>query len=179
MQSVVVYGLERFERDLFEILRDAPEKRKELHDRIAEMLKQEVDRAIDESGLDDGRGKIKGWQESRVGSKWAYAAIRPIKGRGLVGNNSPGAITNYLEYGHKARESMADREERLNSLAKRHSEKQGRLKGRYLKKNAIVLDRRHWVPGYLFYADANFNIESKAIHIAEKFVDELTKKLGG
>lgn len=179
MQSVEVKGLAELDYDLWKIFRELPEARRELHDRLADMLKKEVDEAIDSSGLNDSRGKIKNWQEPRVGSKGAYAAIRPLKGRGLVGNNSPGAITNYLENGHKTRESLADREERLEMQRKRRLEKQGRHKGRFLKKNTIVLDKRRWVPGYIFYGTASNSAEAKAISIAEEFVDEFIKKLEG
>lgn len=179
MPSVVVDDLNELDYTLNEIFRKIPESRRELHERLSKMLKEEVDKAIDESGLNDSRGKIKNWQEARIGSKGGYAAIRPLKGRGLVGPNSPGAITNYLEYGHRVRGSKAENQERQRMKELRRKEVQGRIRGRFTRKTTIVLDTRRRVPGYYFYTDAAFVAESKAIAEAEKFVNEFANMLEG
>lgn len=180
MPSVEVNGIQELDATLNEMLREIPEARRELHERLSKMLKSEVDTAIDQSGLNDSRNKIKSWQEERVGSKGGYAAIRPLKGPGLVGPNSPGAITNYLEHGHKVRPSKKHAQELQGMKEARRREVQGRTKGgRFTKKSTIVLDTRKWVPGYFFYADARNRVESKAIAEAERFVEEFTRKLGG
>lgn len=79
----------KFKRDL-----------RRLHEEMAPQLKKIVDENIDQT-INDNSGRIKGYQASVVGSRGGYAAIKPIKGG--KGNNRVGAITNYLEYGHKLR----------------------------------------------------------------------------
>lgn len=60
------------------------------------------------SRISDNRGKVAGWQERHIGSRYGYAAVRARRStlaeqdeanRG----STPGAITNYLENGHKIR----------------------------------------------------------------------------
>jgi hypothetical protein len=175
MSSVIVNELELFDADLEAILKEMPDARRELHENLTEILKKEVDEQIDASGLNDASGKVKGWQEPRVGSKGGYAAIRPEKGRNLVGANSPGAITNYLEFGHKVRDSKADKEERDKTIAMRHAEKQH---GRH-KKKTIINDNRQGVKGYHFYFEAQRSVESKAVAEVERFADAMKQKLEG
>lgn len=153
MQSVEIEGLNKLDKDLNAILRELPEMRRELHERIAEVIKAEVDTQIVQSGLNDRHGQIRQWQESRVGSGGGYAAVRAVAG--LTGPNSPGAITNYLENGHRIR----------------------RPSGRNPKYRPRI--RKPYVDGYHFYRAARNTVESKAIAEAEKFVKEVTEKLEG
>ena len=53
------------------------------------------------SRVRDTHGKIRGWQEIRIGSKAGYGVIAPV--RDSSGRDSPGAITRYLEVGHRIR----------------------------------------------------------------------------
>jgi hypothetical protein len=153
MESVEVDGLKELEEDLKAILQELPEARRGLHERIAKIAKEEVDRQIDASGLDDKTGKIKSWQESHVGSGGGYAAVRPVKGS--TGANSPGAITNYLESGHRIREPS----------------------GKVDKYRSRI--KKPYVGGYHFYQAAGTVLEAKAISEAEKFVEEIRQKLEG
>ncbi len=153
MQSVEIDGLAELDEELAAILKELPEARKELHERLSEMIKKEVDAQIDASGLNDSRGKIKGWQEPHVGSRGGYAAVRPVKGE--TGANSPGAITNYLESGHRIRGP--------SGRAKRY---RPRIKKPY-------------VDGYHFYKAARLAVEAKAIAEAERFVEEFRRRLEG
>ncbi len=82
------------------VIEEAPEKRKELHEALADEMKKKLDGKI-ASSLNDSHGTIRSWQVKSVGSKGGYAAVRAK--RGETGANSPGAITNYLESGHKIR----------------------------------------------------------------------------
>ena len=70
---------------------------------IGDDLKRAVDSSILRSGIRDARGTVRGWQEVRRG-RYGYAAVSARKG--ITGRNSPGAITNYLESGHRIRGSM-------------------------------------------------------------------------
>lgn len=84
-------------------LEDLPGKVKAIRQEVLEnagvQLKQNVDRSIDDSGVKDPRGKVKRWQVIYPGSKGGYMAVRAENT--TSGKNSPGAITNYLEGGHK------------------------------------------------------------------------------
>ena len=88
-----------------------------------------------------------------VGSGGGYAAIRPVDTS--TGDNSPGAITNYLESGHKIR--------RPSGLARRY---RSRI-------------RKAYVDGYHFYQKAETRVEAKAIKLAQEFADKLAKRIEG
>lgn len=75
--------------------------REQLLDQAGNQLEQALDRSITASGLRDIHGKVRSWQETKKGSGGGYVALRPRAGE--TGPNSPGAITNYLESGHKVR----------------------------------------------------------------------------
>ena len=153
MQGVDMRGLDAFTEELNSLLKEFPQARRELHEEMASLLKKEVDSQIEGSGLKDEQGKIKGWQVPKVGSGGGYAAISPE--RSSTGANSPGAITNYLEGGHKIRKP--------SGKAKRY---RPRIKMPY-------------VDGYHFYQKAQKSVEIKAIRLAEKFADDLAKRLEG
>lgn len=151
MQSVEFDELNKLDKTLKGILDSVPEARKKLHEKIAGIIKKEVDTQINSSGLNDGSGKIKGWQETTVGSGGGYAAGHAVKGE--TGDNSPGAITNYLENGHKIREPSGK------------------------SKNYRPRINKAYVDGYHFYQSASTTVEAKAIAEAERFADEIRKKL--
>lgn len=154
MQSVDLMGLDKLDEDFQKLLDEIPEARRNMHERIANAVQNEVRAQIDTSGINDSSGKIKDWQEGRVGSGGGYAAVSPVKGQ--TGANSPGAITNYLENGHRVRQPSGN--------AKRI--RRGRAKNAY-------------VNGYHFYQSARNRAEAIAISEAEKYADEIAKKLEG
>lgn len=85
------------------VLKELPEMRKKAHEEIGRDILKIVRKNIAAS-INDEYGKIRGWQENYVGSRGGYAAVRPIGGKGTKGyDDSPGAITNYLEVGHSSR----------------------------------------------------------------------------
>lgn len=151
MPEVRQNGLDSLDRSFKELLGKAPEKRKELHERIADRLKETIDAKIVER-LDDSNGKVQGYQEKAVGSGGGYAAVRPVKGR--AGANSPGAITNYLEGGHRIRPPTGGKDYRP------------RINVPY-------------VEGRFFYASASAEAERVALEEAEQFADELADMLEG
>ena len=80
-----------------EILREA---KRDAFQAAAPRLKQAVDQAI------GGTGKVRGWQESHVGSKGGYAAVRPKANTYTAMNKrgkryAVGAVTNAIDSGHK------------------------------------------------------------------------------
>ena len=155
MQSVTTIGLDDLDSALNRILMQAPDKRREFHEEMGRIIKRDVEAAIASSGLNDASGKIRRWQEVRVGSNGGYAAISALKGRELVGANSPGAITNYLEGGHEIRNPSGQ------------------------SKSYRPRIRVAYVNGYHFYETALVQVESKAISRAEEWVNDILKEMEG
>lgn len=158
--SINLSGLEGLTKDLDDLLKKMPEKRRALHEELAQLAKTEIDAQITASGINDNGGKIRSWQEPHVGSGGGYAAVRATdkgdSGHPSTGDNSPGAITNYHESGYKTRKPSGN--------AKRPQP--GKSKMAYV-------DGRH------FYQKARTSMESKAIDVGNRFADDLAKELGG
>lgn len=150
MQSVDLIGLDKLDKSINKLLKEFPEKRRELHEEFADVLKETLNKQIDLS-LTDNSGKIKSWQGKYVGSKGGYAAVRAVDTS--IGSSSPGAITNYLNSGHKIR---------------RPSGKNKNYKPRI---NKIYVDGRH------FYQKTLKQSEAELIAIAEKFADSIVDEL--
>ncbi len=153
MQSIDLTQFNQLDEAFQEILDKIPGRRRELHEKIADVLKEEVSIQIAQSGLKDNSGRISEWQQQYVGSGGGYAAVRATDKS--TGNNSPGAITNYLENGHKIREP---------------SGKSKKYKPRI---------KKVYVDGYHFYKNTKSRSESKAIAAAEEYAKEITDILEG
>ena len=153
MQSIDLTDLEKFDNELASLLKEVPERRRVLHERIARVIEDEVKVQIDNSGIKDSSGKIKDWQERHVGSQGGYAAVRAQSSS--VGKKSPGAITNYLESGHKIRTPSG--------------------KGKYYRPRI----KKPYVDGFHFYSTAKNKVESRALAEAEAYVKEITDILEG
>lgn len=150
MQSVEIQGLDKLDSALKKILDEAPAARRELHERIAARVQSEVAAQVDASGIHDDGGKIKGWQEGRVGSGGGYAAVSAVSNES--GPSSPGAITYYLNSGHKIRPPGKTRRSRVKVA---------------------------YVNGRHFYQAASERAEAIAYEEVEKFAAEIAKKLEG
>lgn len=72
--------------------------RRELHEKLAEIAKKEVDAAISSSGLNDSGSDIQRWQVKHVGSGGGYAAVRAAseKEGGGTGRTVPGRLPTIL-----------------------------------------------------------------------------------
>ena len=81
-------------------LRQLPELRGAAMSKATSMMRERV-RAEISGRLNDSHGKIAGWQTTRIGSGKGYGVVEADNEKS--GRNSPGAITNYLESGHKIR----------------------------------------------------------------------------
>lgn len=75
--------------------------RAEYLDEAGDTLLSAVRSNITASGINDAHGHVRAWQRKYMGTGGGYVAVRAVSGPG--GKNSPGAITNYLESGHKGR----------------------------------------------------------------------------
>lgn len=157
MTGIDVRDLEALDKTLANLLEELPEARRELHESLGALMKETVDQSIASSGLNVESGRIQSWQQSHVGSGGGYAAVRAIGSRegGESGPNGPGAITNYLEGGHK--------------IPLRRTSGNG-----YQPK-----DTKAYVDGYHFYKSARGNLEAKALQLADDFVDMLAQRLEG
>lgn len=153
MQEVTVSGLSELGKTVDQLLEKMPDQRRKLHQKIGETVLKQVQEQISLS-IHDSHGRVAGWQQAFVGSKGGYVAVRPAGG--TSGADSPGAITNYLNSGHKIR--------RPKSLTGKHY--RSRVKRPYV-------DGRH------FYQSAAVQAEAAAIREVEAFADELAEMLGG
>jgi len=152
VQSIDMKGMTELEQLFGDMIKEFPSEQKALHEEISHILKEEVDRQI-AINLQDGSGKIRGWQESDVGSGGGYAAIHAVSGK--VGKNGPGAITNYLENGHQIRTPKVKRKD-------------------YHPRIQVA-----FVRGRQFYARAKGTSEAKAIQAAIAFSNRLADRLEG
>lgn len=152
MQSIDLSQVEKFSDDINKALDSVPGARRQLHQEIAEMAKRDVDSEI-AATVNDSSGKIREWQESHVGSGGGYAAVRATDSSS--GSNSPGAITNYLENGHRIRPP--------SGAAKRYRPR----------------IRQPYVDGRHFYQEAQSAAEADALALAEGFADRLAERLEG
>lgn len=151
MPSIELKELEKFDKRLEEIINKIPEFKRQIHTEAAAMLKRRIDSAINTS-LSDSSGHIKNWQEEDTGSGGGYAVIRPKKG--AVGADSPGAITNYLEGGHKIRPGGQGKDYRP------------RIKVPY-------------VSGRHFYAEVRAGIVGDCITLANELADKVKEGIEG
>ena len=132
------------------ILQEFPERRRELHERVGRAVQRELQQQIASSGINDSSGRVRRWQVVHVGTGGGYAAVRPEKGK--TGADSPGAITNYLEGGHRIASPRGG-------------------------KNYRPRLRVSYVSGYHFYVNTSMRAESIAIGEAEAWADEIAREL--
>lgn len=152
MQGIDFSQFDALEADIDKALKAFPSERRALHEKMGDAIKETLDQEITWSftGMGD---KIKNWQKKYVGSGGGYAAVRADDVS--TGKNSPGAITNYLENGHKIRPP--------SGKAKRYKP---RITHAYV-------DGRH------FYARATKRSEGELIKLAEAFANDLADKIEG
>lgn len=125
-QDVEIRGLDELNARLDRFLKQAPEKRREFHERMGDVMEREVRQNV-RGSLNDSRGRISGWQRKYVGSGGGYAAVRAEDSSS--GPHSPGAITNYLESGHATRKPTG------SAKRKRSRSRTERVSGRHFYLN--------------------------------------------
>ncbi len=152
MQTIDLDELEKLINQLESTRKMLPEMRRKVFERAKEEMLELVRGNID-GRLEDTHGKVQRWQEGHVGSRGGYAAIRAVSGES--GANSPGAITNYLENGHKIRGPL------------------GKSK-RYRPKIRVAR-----VPGRGFYQASNAAMAQIAARIADEMAKEVVSSLEG
>lgn len=115
-----------------------------------------VREAVDRSGLNDPRGRVKLWQNPHTGSGKGYVAVRADSVEVAAGYKdrqrlNAGALTNFLASGHRVRGPS------------------GRAKKRYHPRARMTR-----VNGLDFYGKAKAESEKIAIQEAEDFLRRLT-----
>ncbi|MEG2526714.1 MAG: hypothetical protein RSA62_05795 [Oscillospiraceae bacterium] len=140
--------------DFEKLVKDIPDMRRELHTHLGKMMDTQLRINIYES-LNGDVGKIIDMQHTVVGSGGGYAATRAVSGQSGRAN-SPGAITNYLESGHRIRP---------RGTAPGYRPR--------IKVSGAYVSGRH------FYAKTAANIEPILIAAAEAFCDKLAKRIEG
>lgn len=149
MQSIDEGELARIGKRIDKLLKDAPSMRRKLHEQMGDVaynaVMQEVSRSTQRH-----TGNLQRWQSKYVGSGGGYTAVRAEKG--LVGKNSPGAITNYVNSGHRIRPSTTNRKRKINVA---------------------------YVDGRYFYQTSKRDLPEKLARLGEAFVNEMAGRIVG
>lgn len=140
------------------VVKQIPGLKEAMLEKAGAEVRDEVRRAIAQSGLNDRRGRVQLWQNRHVGSRLGYVAVRPdsvevMSGGGNLNPLNAGALTNYLTSGHKVR-GPSGREKRYRPRAKTTR-----------------------VPGFGFYKDTTRDAEKAALRAAEGFLKRLEVEL--
>lgn len=157
-------GLVAFAAELDALIADAPKIQRILHEEIANEMKRAVDGSIS-SALNDSKGYIRSYQGKFVGSRGGYAAIRPEKG--TAGDRkrkkalSKGALTTYLEEGHRPAKPRA-----AGNGTKPGYKYRARIKVPYIS-------------GRRFYANSYRKFEVAAAQRAQRVADNIAARLEG
>lgn len=134
------------------VLQAFPDGRRQAAEQIAAALLGNV------RGHIGGAGKVKSWQESSVGSKGGYAAVRPASGsaeddRGRPTRHSKGYVTGAIDRGHRTRGPTG-------------KSKRYRYRGHMAS-----------VPGKEFYDEAGAETDAVAWAAAEALVERLARQM--
>jgi len=160
MTGIDLSGLDALDGRFKKALQERPTLRRHMHEEVSAAIQEELRQSIGRSGIIERDRKLRGWQARYVGSRGGYAAVRPIgqADGGGTGSNSAGAITNYLESGHKVRPSKASA-----------------TAGRKLRKSRA---RQQHVSGYGFYAETRNHAQRIALDAANSYADAFAERLG-
>lgn len=151
-QSVKINGLEQLRDDLQKLAEELPEMRREIHEELAGQMLAEVQNALAQKA-EGSSGTVAGWQESYVGTKGGYAAVRP-KAKTFHEGYAVGYITNAIENGHAIR----------------------RPSGKWKHYRARV--KKRYVLGLHFYRQVQGNrLEKLALDAANRLADQIQKTL--
>lgn len=101
MQSVEFQEVDRLLAGWDQLLKDFPQAKRELLERLGSRMLSDVRERI------GGTGKVQGWQDRYIGSKNGYVANRPKAETWQTtksgGKYAVGYITNAIENGHRVR----------------------------------------------------------------------------
>ena len=158
--------LDRLSARLREVVARAPQMQRALHERLGARLLDDVRHRtpirIKGHHLGHGeyhqRGRLRRWQTKYIGSKGGYAAVRAAEKP--KGANGAGAITNYVENGHKtghAQQGVSQRTRR--------------------RWRQMVRPPQAFVSGRGFYHAAEQTADRLLIQAAERWAQEIVEEL--
>ena len=158
--------LRRLSERMQQIVRDAPDQQRALHERLGETLLDDVrHRApISVKGHDLGhgeyheRGTLCRWQTKYIGTRGGYAAIRAAETP--KGVNGAGAITNYVENGHR----VGSRRQGVSARTRRRWKQ-------------YPVPPKSFVSGRGFYHAAHATAARLLTQAAERWADEIAREL--
>lgn len=130
-----------------------PDIKKEFVDQLGRRMLSFVRLAI------GGSGKVKSWQEYRVGARSGYAAVRPKKDTYQNSRNreySVGFITTKIEDGHHIRSPS------------------GKDKGYRYRGSA---HRANWIPGKHFYRDSQAAVDNFVKAGAAEYAEKIARMI--
>lgn len=154
-------ALKRFCAVNEDILKHIPEAKSEALKAMAAAAHEELNRQIDRR-LSDGRGKVKGWQEVKMGSEGGYSRVgaksEPVTNKyGKYYGYNSAQVTAFLERGHAVRGP---------------SGKDPKYRPR-LAESTVLTRHGGVVPGRLFYSWAKDASMELALEAAYKVMDKL------
>lgn len=152
---------------LKEILLRAPEQQRALHERLGTVLLDEVRHrapiSIKGHSLGHGeyheRGTLRRWQTKYIGTRGGYAAIRAAETP--KGVNGAGAITNYVENGHRVGRAGYG----VSARTRRRWRQYG------------MIPPLSFVNGRGFYHKAHATADRLLTQAAERWADEIAREL--
>lgn len=159
--------LRRLSERMQQIVRDAPDQQRALHERLGTALLDEVRHrapiSIKGHSLGHGeyheRGTLRRWQTKYIGTRGGYAAIRAAeKPKGV---NGAGAITNYVENGHRVGRAGYG----------------GSARTRRRRLQYSMIPTLSFVNGRGFYHKAHAAAARLLTQAAERWADEIAREL--
>lgn len=143
---------QRFWSSWEHVIEQVPEAKQDALKAMGEAVLAELRSQIDQQGVNDARGRVKRWQEYRVGSGGGYVAVSPVADEVHVTKSgektSAKDVSRYLDRGHGVRGPS----------------------GRNKRYRPRFQHARLYVPGHLFYSYTRDKAGRIAAHAAEKNV---------
>ncbi len=154
MQSIDMESFDRAFDPILEADRAFAADKAEMLATVGRAVLGDVTRHIAGSGMKNGGGRLQSWQKYYVGSKRGYVAVRAIAAGSR--DNSPGAITNYTENGHRIRRPSGSAKQKRRSRAKVPA-----------------------VPGYHYYRAAAAEAEQRGTAALEQLAERTARRMRG
>ena len=149
------FNIERWQRFWAQwehVIEQVPEAKRDALKAMGEAVLAELRDQIDLQGVNDARGRVKRWQEYRIGCGGGYVAVSPVTDEAQVTRGGETTtskdVTRYLDRGHGVRGP--------SGRAKRYEPR--------------YQHARLYVPGHLFYSYTRDKAGRIAAHAAEKNV---------
>jgi len=165
--------LRRFVSYWDKLLQAVPEARKEAVEAAGEAVRRSLDAQIQSADLSGGeaKGRVKSWQELRLGSGGGYAALSPRKGTVYSFDRRAGFGGRYRQHTWSGRPVTA--RQVTTWLERGHGTgTTGQLESVWTKRKGQHRHRARWGSGYVagrqFYAGARDDAQDLALKAADR-----------